>query len=142
MSAHTHYASLFSPVAREFGPEHTKTLTAIIGFTAGGPVSVSRFGQAPVYVTCELSLNPDQKVSAQGLKFELMSRLPLTDSDSQDFLTSLGALSLEATLGDRHTIDVSAVSPSPDIVKVQLKLFSSCEVGGEKFGIYEVCNAV
>lgn len=141
MSSQAHYASLFSKIEAEFGPAHPNTLTAIIGFTAGGPVSVRRFGKAPVYVTCELSLNPAQQLSAQGLRYEFMSRLPLTDVDTQDLLTSLGALSLKSKLGDRHTIDVSAVSPSPNIRKVQLSLVASSDIGGMKYGIYEVCSA-
>jgi hypothetical protein len=136
-----HYATLFADLEREFGPVSTDTLTGIVGFSAGGPVSMCQVGKGQVYVTCELSLTPDQKVSAQGARFELLSRLPLSEPDTQDFLTSIGSLSLDAKLGDRHTIDVSAVSPSPAILKVRLKLRTLCEIDGTKFGVYEVCNA-
>ncbi len=141
MTAQAHYAALFSSVERDFGPAATETLTAVIGFTAGGPVSVCRFGSEPVYVTCELSLNPEQVLSAEGVRFELMSRLPLSEYETQDFLTGLGAFSLEARLGDRHTIDVSAAFPGGGIQVVRLQLYTTCEIGGTKYGIYEVCNA-
>src|SRR5580692_9959924 len=123
MSAHTHYASLFANIERDFGPASAETLTGIIGFSAGGPVSMCRLGTKNVYVTRELSLSPDQKLSAQGLRFELLSRLPISESETQDFLTNIGALSLDATLGDRHTVDLTAISPSPDIKKIRLKLY-------------------
>jgi hypothetical protein len=141
VSAHTHYASLFANVDRDFGPASADTMTGIVGFSAGGPVSMCRLGTENVYVTCELSLSPDQKPSKQGFRFELLSRLPLSESDTQDLLTSIGSLSLDTTLGDRHSVDVSAVSPSPDIKKIRLKLHSSCEIDGMGYGIYEVCNA-
>ena len=141
MSARTHYASLFANVERDFGPASADTLTGIIGFSAGGPVSMCRLGTEHVYVTRELSLTADQQPSAQGLRFELLSRLSLSESDTQDFLTNIGSLSLDATLGDRHTVDVSAISPSPDIKKIRLKLYTSCEIDGAEYGVYEVCNA-
>jgi hypothetical protein len=141
MSAQAHYASLFAGLEREFGPVSSDTLTGIIGFSAGGPVSMCRVGNGEVYVTCELSLTPEQKRSSQGLQFELLSRLPLSPVDTQDFLTSIGSLSLDAKLGDRHTIDVAAVSPSSKINKIRLKLHTSCEIDGSQYGIYEVCNA-
>jgi len=141
MSAHAHYASLFAGLERDFGPVSTETLTGIIGFSAGGPVSMCRVGTGQVFVTCELSLTPEQKLSAQDLRYELLSRLPLSEPDTQDFLTSIGSLSLDARLGDRHTVDVSAVSPSSDIRKIRLKLHTSCEINGSRYGIYEVCDA-
>jgi|HubBroStandDraft_5_1064220.scaffolds.fasta_scaffold05226_3 hypothetical protein len=141
MSLHSHYAALFADAEREFGPTSAQTLSGIVGFSAGGPVSMCRLGTGDVYVTCELSLAPDQKVSKQGLRYELLSRLPLSESDTQDLLTGIGSLSLDAVLGDRHTVDVRAISPSPDIKKIRLKLFSSCDIGGVGYGIYEVCNA-
>jgi hypothetical protein len=140
-STRTHYAALFADVEREFGPTLAETLTGIVGFSAGGPVSMCRLGTGGAYVTCELSLSSGQKISKQGLRFELLSRLPLSEADTQDLLTSIGSLSLEATLGDRHTVDVSAISPSPDIKKIRLMLYSSCDIGEDQFGIYEVRNA-
>jgi hypothetical protein len=141
MSAHGHYASLFADIEREFGPVSADALTGIVGFSAGGPISMCRVGKGRVYVTRELSLTPEQKPSAQGLQFELLSRLPLSEADTQDFLTSIGSLSLDSKLGDRHTVDVSAVSPSASIRKIRLKLHTSCEIDGSQYGVYEVCDA-
>jgi hypothetical protein len=141
MSAQAHYNSLFASAAREFGAASDMTLTGIIGFSGGGPVSICRLGTGAVYVTCELSLTPDQKESSEGMKFEFLSRLPLSEHDTQNFLTGLGALSLDEELGDMHTIDVSAVSPAPNIRLIRLQLHSSCSINGAQYGIYEVCDA-
>ena len=141
MSSQAHYAFLFAGLERDFGPVSDNTMTGIIGFSGGGPVSMCRVGSGNVFVTCELSLTPEQKRSAQGLKFELMSRLPLSEADTQNFLTSVGSLSLDAKLGDRHTVDVSAVSPTLEIQKIRLRLHLDCEIGGERYGVYEVCDA-
>jgi hypothetical protein len=140
-SVRDHYARLFAEVERVFGPASSESLTGIIGFAAGGPVSICRFGHGPVFVTCELSLSLEQKPSTQGMKFELLSRLQLSESDTQDLLTIIGALSCDAVLGDGHTIDVSAVSPLRDIRRVRLSLFSSCDIDGERYAIYELHNA-
>lgn len=140
-SARSHVATLFACIERDFGPVSADSMSGIVGFSTGGPVSMCRLGSGKVYVTCELSLSPDQKPSRQGLRFELLSRLPLSESDTQDLLTSLGNLSLDAALGDRHTVDVSEISPSPELKKIRLALCNSCEIDGEQFGVYEVCNA-
>ena len=141
MSAQAHYNSLFYDAVREFGAVSENTMTGIVGFSAGGPVSMCRLGTGNTFVTCELSRTPEQNHSTEGMRFELLSRLPFSVADTQGFLTSLGALSMEATLGDGHTIDCRAVSPSLDIQEVFLKLHSSREIDGESFGIYEVCRA-
>ena len=141
MSAQAHYRALFASAAHEFGAAGETTLTGIIGFSAGGPVSICPLGAAAVYVTCELSLTPTQKPSSEGIQFELLSRLPLSEQDTQNFLTGLGALSLEEQLGDGHSIDVSEASPVPSIRLVRLKLYSSCNINGARCGIYEVCDA-
>jgi hypothetical protein len=96
MSLRSHYADLFADAEREFGAAAAQALSGIVGFSAGGPVSMCRLGTGDVYVTCEISLSPDQKVSKQGLRFELLSRLPLSESDTQDLLTGIGSLSLDA----------------------------------------------
>jgi hypothetical protein len=138
MDVHEHYAALFSEVEKTLGPVSNDTHTAIIGFTAGGPISICRVGEGTIFVTVELSLNPEQKASSEGLKYELMSRLSLSMSDTQSLLTNLGGLSLDAVLGDRHTIDIGTVTPTKKIKKVRLSLHSSCVIGGSRFGVYEV----
>jgi hypothetical protein len=124
MSASTreHYAALFSDVERVYGPVSGKTHSSIIGFSAGGPVSMCQVGAENHFVTCELSLYPEQKLSSQSLRYELLSRLDLSVEDSQCLLTAIGNLSMEAKLGHSHTIDVSNVMPPNIVAKVRLHL--------------------
>ncbi|MEZ5313479.1 MAG: suppressor of fused domain protein [Thermoanaerobaculia bacterium] len=118
-----------------------KTHTAIVGIGAGGPVSMIQVEGQQAFVTCELSIYPEQVPSSEGERFELLCRLPLAEDQVQDLLTGLGALSMEAELGDGHTIDVSAFEIRPSRTVVRLSHFSSAVVNGEKFGIYEVMLA-
>jgi hypothetical protein len=132
-----HYQALFAPLEAKYGPLDGQTRTAIVGFNAGGPVSLCTIERNQVSVTCELSLYPEQKPSTEGLRFELLS-LGCFDLDTaQDLFTSLGALSMDEPLGDGHTVDVSAVS---DAIQgpVRLWLFSRTTIGDRQYGIYEV----
>ena len=69
-----HFESLFNRVSRELGKVDDTASTGIIGFTGGGPVSMCKVGDGAAYVTVELSLNPGQLASAEGLRFELLYR--------------------------------------------------------------------
>jgi hypothetical protein len=84
-------------------------------------------------------MHAEQRPSAEGLKFELFSRLDLTAEDCQDLLTALGSLSMNANLGNRHTIDVSAILPEAPFDAVRLHLCTDCLIDGSHYGIYEVC---
>jgi hypothetical protein len=42
---HVFYGALFKPIEKELGPLDDDTLAAIIGFTAGGPVSLCFVGK-------------------------------------------------------------------------------------------------
>jgi len=136
-SAANHYEALFADIAKSCGPVDNVTLTGIVGFSAGGPVSMCRVGAAD-YVTCELSLHPEQVESSEGLKFELLSLVGLEEAKCQRLLTAIGTLSMEAVLGDRHTVDVSQIISNAPFSSVQLKLKSRCEIGGRRYGIYAV----
>jgi hypothetical protein len=92
----------------------------------------------PVYVTCELSLYPDQVPSTEGERYEFLCRIPLAESQVQSLLSALGDLSMQAELGHGHTVDVSGVSGSPDLSIVALEHYSSAKIGPGKYGIYEV----
>lgn len=135
-SAREHYAALFAEIANDFGAVDETTVTGIIGFSAGGPVSMSRVGSGERYVTCELSLYPEQVESSEGLKFELLALIDLEQAACQRLLTALGALSMTETLGDLHTIDVSQVVEN--VSSVQLHLQSRCEISGRAYGVYRV----
>jgi len=117
------------------------TLTSIIGFDAGGPVSLSCIADRDLYVTCELSLHLGQMASSEGFKFELLVRGWLSEPLSRELLTVLGDLSLNATLGHGHTIDVSGVMPEEYSGVVRLLEYSRASIGGRAYGIYEVVDA-
>ncbi len=92
-------------------------------------------------VTCELSLYAEQVPSSENQRFELLSRVTAPEHEIQKLLGALGNLSMEAKLGDGHTIDVSGVSDIGGIALVSLRHYSSATIGGELFGIYEVILA-
>jgi hypothetical protein len=81
---------------------------------------------------------PQQLRSVEGLKFELFSRLDLSVEDCQDLLTALGNLSMEAKLGDRHTVNVSSILPNAPFDSIRLSLCTECLIDGDRYGIYEV----
>ena len=135
-SAREHYTALFAEITKDYGAVDETTFTGIIGFSAGGPVSMSRVGNGERYVTCELSLYAEQMESSEGLKFELLALVDLEQAECQRLLTALAALSMSEALGDLHTIDVSQVVES--VSSVQLRLQSQCEISGRGYGVYGV----
>ena len=141
MEAAKHYQVLFGELERKHGRLDNETLTSIIGFSAGGPVSLSKLAKKKIYVTCELSLYPEQKQSTEGLKFELLSLGAFNEDTCRTLFTALGNLSMNEALGDGHTVDVSGVMPSGEPAQVRLELFSEVDIGDGKFGVYQVARA-
>ena len=138
MDSTQHFATLFSQLEAEFGKLDPTTLTSIVGFSAGGPVSLRQVARQHLFVTCELSLYAEQRVSSERLKFELLYRGRVGGEDCQKLLTALGNLSFHAQLGDGHTIDVSQVVPPSIARTVLLRLHSQCRMPNGNFGVYEV----
>ena len=136
-----HYEQLFRELEAECGPLDADTLASIIGFDAGGPVSLSCIADRALYVTCELSAYPEQVPGAEGFNFELLVRGWLDEPLSRALLTTLGDLSMRATLGHGHTIDVSGAMPEGSCQVVRLSEFSRTSIGGRAYGIYEVVEA-
>ena len=136
-----HFDELFRALEIENGKLDELTLGSIIGFDAGGPVSLSSIANRKLFVTCELSLYPEQLASAEGFNYELLVRGWLSESLSRELLTALGGISMRAKLGHGHTIDVSGVMPAdaPDVVR--LLEYSRTSIGARKFGVYEVVDA-
>jgi len=132
-----YYQALFAELKAKVGALGESTATGIVGFSAGGPVSIVQAGERG-YVTCELSLCPEQVPSVEGENYELLCRLSLTERQAQTLLTGLGNLSMEATLGHGHTVDVTALNAAPGLSIVSLRHFSSTVVEGKRCGIYEV----
>ncbi len=137
MNTTTHYQSLFAPLEVELGPLGKTAATGIVGFSAGGPVSIVQAGEHG-YVTCELSVYQEQVRSTEGENYELFCRMPLTESQAQTLLTGLGSLSMEVELGHAHTVDVAALNAAPGLSVVALRHFSSVVNEGRRFGVYEV----
>lgn len=133
-----HYEALYADLRREVGELSRETATGIVGFGADGLVSIKSAPGKTIYVTCELSLYPEQVPSSEDERYELLCRLPISESQAQSLLTALGSLSMEAKLGHGHAVDISAVSEVPGLSVVSLKHFSSSSIGGSAYGIYEV----
>ncbi len=131
------YNRLFAPIVAKYGALDSDTLTSLIGFTSGGPVSLSTIQDRRLYVTCELAGNPGQVTSTDGLKYELLSTGGLEESWCRSVFTALGTLGLSSALGDGHTIDLSqVVDAGPQ--QVQLSLFAKVKFEGMRYGVYEV----
>ncbi|WP_139181980.1 hypothetical protein [Pseudomonas flexibilis] len=134
------YADLFSGIVNEYGELDPETLTAIIGFSGGGPVSLNKISRKNLFVTCELALYPEQKRSTEQLRYEFMATDFSDVGWCQSVFTALGNLSFNAVLGDKHTIDITGVSESgPRLIR--LSLFSRCSIDGGQYGIYKVSPA-
>src|SRR5262245_37108630 len=73
MDAREHYRQLFGALEARFGPLDRDTLTSIVGFSAGGPVSLCTIERKKVFVSCELSLYQEQCKSSEGYRFEFLS---------------------------------------------------------------------
>ena len=70
-SVRAFYDALFAPLVERHGPLDAATLTAIVGFDAGGPISLCTIGRDRrarliTYVTCELAVRPEQVESGFG----------------------------------------------------------------------------
>jgi hypothetical protein len=133
-----HYDALFRDLQRKHGRLDEETVTSIVGFNGGGPVSLSKLEKKKIYVTCELSLYPEQRVSEEGLRFELLALGSFDLLVCRVLFTAMGNLSLHETLGHDHTIDVRGVLQSGGPSQVRLQLFSECEIGSGRFGVYQV----
>lgn len=132
-----HYKTLFQDLEHEFGKLDNETITSIVGFSAGGPVSMCKQSAADLFVTCELSVYPEQQPSAEGLKFELFSVGSFNEQQARAVFTALGNLSMNAGLGENHTVDISAVDGAP-VEVVRLHRYSTSNIEGSRFGLYRV----
>lgn len=132
-----HYAELFRRVEEQYGRLDGDTLTAVLGFSVGGPVSLSTIKAAGLFVTCELSVYEEQVPSSEGLKFELMSVGDFDQNEGWSLLTAVGALSMSSQLGHGHSIDASLLNIA-DVSSVRLSLYSTADIDGSPFGVYQV----
>lgn len=137
------YQHLFSKVEKTAGtPLDPNTITAIIDFSAGGPVSLRSIHEKRIYLTCELAMQDGQQPSADGaLRYELMTEEHFSEDTARALLTALGNLSQNAILGKGHTIDVSWALESDDPYIVKLELVHKFSFEKNSFGIYRVIPA-
>lgn len=142
METDAFYAEFLAPVIEEVGPFDRDTIVPIVGFDAGGPLSLCSVGRDRgepfvTYVTCELALKAEQRPSRQG-RYELM--LMCDDEDwARTLLTNVGRMSLEAEFGHGHTLDIGAWGePSSLIQGVAFELFASPHVGPEEYAIFRL----
>ena len=126
------YSTLFRTLEDEYGPIDEDTETSIVGFTAGGPVSLSSIRAHDVFITCELALHPEQQASAEGLRFELGSAGHFSLEESREILTAVGDLSLGAELGSGHRVGVAGAFDGT----IELSLHSQCVFDGQAYGVY------
>jgi hypothetical protein len=137
MNYQQHYAKLFEQLEREYGKLDGNTITAVIGFSAGGPVSMCERKAAQLFATCELSVYEEQQTSTDGLKFELFSRDEFDEEQAHAVFTALGRLSMEAQLGNGHSVDVSSIARGRTSI-VTLRLFSKTTIEEAQYGLYRV----
>jgi hypothetical protein len=110
MESEEFYDLLFAPVVAELGPFDTTTMTAIVGFDVGGPISLMTIGrdrrnEFVTYVTCELATREDQVPSDYG-RYELL----LTCDDESwawDILTNVGQMTTDEAFDHGHTLDIA-----------------------------------
>ncbi|MGU3398849.1 hypothetical protein ACLBWS_03765 [Brucellaceae bacterium D45D] len=115
------------------------TLTGIIGFSTGGPISVRTIKNKRIYVTCELARYREQQQSADGLlHYELMTEGHFPEDIAHRLLTAIGGMSLNTALGKKHTIDVTAVIEGEGTSTVVLDLYSRFSFEKASYGIYRI----
>ena len=70
-AAVSHLDVILSAVQAELGPLQDKTLAGVVGFDAGGPVSIIESRAGDYYVTTELHDLVDQLPSYEGRQYEV-----------------------------------------------------------------------
>ena len=111
MDYQSFYARLFAPLEARLGPLDPDTLTSIVGFDAGGPLSLCTIGHGTgadvvTYVSCELAVRDDQVPNASG-RYELV--MSGDDADwIRQVLTDTAEMSLGSAFNDGDTLDIGA----------------------------------
>jgi hypothetical protein len=138
MNAETLYATLFGSLAPTLGPLNSDTLTSIIGFDAGGPLSLCAFAQkdqqCTTYVSCELVFHQP----LDGPRYELL--VTCDDEDwARTVLSEIGKMSLEVTFAAGHTIDIGPLVGEGDTLQgVVFEEATKVRVAGSTVSILRV----
>ncbi len=139
MNYQAFYRELFAPLEARLGPLDPATLTGIVGFDAGGPVSLCTAGWTDgsgvvTYVTCELACRKAQFPSPLG-RYELLT--VCDDPDwAQTVLTGIGQMSLHTAFGPGHTLDLAPwVGAGAPIQGVIFEEYLRTSVPAPRFGV-------
>jgi hypothetical protein len=139
MKVQAFYNALFAPLVARHGPLDAAALTAIVGFDAGGPISLCTIGHdrhAPLitYVTCELAVRPEQVESEFG-RYELL--MAAQDEDwAHSILTDVGGMTLETAFGHHDTLDISPwVTPTDPVQGLLFALEYEIKIEGKPYGV-------
>lgn len=105
------YRALFAPLENLLGPVDLDTMFPIVGFGAGGPLSLATIGRYPrdrfvTYVSCELTCWDEQLPNASG-RYELLMSCD-DESWCHSILTAVGRTTFEEVIDDLHTMDIGA----------------------------------
>ncbi|MCA9078444.1 MAG: suppressor of fused domain protein [Planctomycetaceae bacterium] len=109
MDYNSFYSKLFAPLETSIGAIDADTITAVIGFDAGGPPSFCTIGYdsthpIKTYVTCELAVRAEQRPSHSG-RYEL-----LISCDDERWvrtvITDVARMACDVSFGDGHTLDI------------------------------------
>ncbi len=134
------YSRLLGSVEEKAGIRlDPETLTSVVGFNAGGPVALRTAQNKKIFITSELAMYDSQCRSADGLfRYELMTQSHFEENTARTLLTAIGAMTLSTVFGNRHTIDVSAITDAAGPAMVKLKLYSRISFYELDYGIYQL----
>lgn len=136
------YDSLLGPVSAELGGFDPECLTAIVGFDAGGPVSLLTIGRRTSseyvsYVTCELAVREDQVPSDLG-RYELLVTCD-DEAWARTILTNVGRMSTEVQFGDGHTLDIGPwVDEEESLQGLAFERFCESVIGERPYLIFRL----
>lgn len=136
------YRQLLRPLEPDLGSADPLTITAIVGFDAGGPLSFCSFGRdGPIerraYVSCELALRDDQPPSAVG-RYELLAHCANEDW-VRCVVSDIGRMSLDVAFDDGHSLDIGPWSDKDAAVQgVVFERACTADIEGSPFCVLRV----
>jgi hypothetical protein len=136
------YDLIFAPVVASLGTFDACCLTAIVGFWAGGPISLLTIGREQkepfvTYVTCELAVQEDQVPSDIG-RYEIL--ITCDDEDwAWTILTKVGQMTTEAAFGSGHTLDIGPWVGEDDTLQgLAFEELCRSSLGGENYAVFRL----
>jgi hypothetical protein len=132
------YDALFAPLIEAEGSLDRDTIMAIVGFEAGGPISLCTIGSErpgpTIFVTCELAVRRDQVPSEVG-RYELLT-VTSDEAWARSILTNIGGMTLEVAFGHLHTLDIAPwVQEDFHIQGILFTVEYAVVVEGEKYAV-------